>query len=69
MYSRFNHASAVKLINSLPDTSAYLATAGGTNTIKFKKYCGTLTDEGGVEALTDEEIAIAASKGWTISFV
>ena len=69
LYSRFNHASAVKLINSLPDTSAYLATAGGTNTIKFKKYCGTLTDEGGVEALTDEEIAIAASKGWTISFV
>ena len=35
-YSRYNHDSAVNTINSLPDCSAYLASNGGTNTIKFK---------------------------------
>ena len=67
-YSRYNHDSAVATINSLPDTSAYLATAGGTNTIKFKGEAGSLTDGGAINTLTEEEIAVAASKGWTVSF-
>ena len=68
-YSRYNHDSAVETINSLPDTSAYLASAGGTNTIKFKGIAGTLTDGGAINTLTEEEIAVAAAKGWTVTLV
>jgi hypothetical protein len=68
-YSRYNHDSAVATINSLPDASAYLATAGGTNTIKFKGNAGSLTDGGAINTLTEEEIAVATNKGWTITFV
>lgn len=66
-YSRYNHDSAVETINSLPDTSAYLATAGGTNTIKFKGTAGSKTDGGAINTLTEAEIAVAAAKGWTVS--
>lgn len=69
LFSRYNHDSAVETINSLPDTSAYLATAGGTNTIKFRKYSGACTDGGGTNDLTPEEIAVATSKGWTVTLV
>ena len=68
-YSRYNHDSAVATINSLPDTSAYLATAGGTNTIKFIGNAGSATDGGAINTLTEEEIAVATAKGWTVSFV
>lgn len=67
LYSRYNHDSAVETINSLPDTSAYLALANGTNTIKFNKVSGRNTDGGAIEALTAEEIAVATAKGWTVS--
>jgi hypothetical protein len=66
-YSRYNHDSAVNTINSLPDTSAYLATAGGTNTIKFKGAAGSKTDGGAINTLTEEEIAVATAKGWTVT--
>lgn len=68
-YSRYNHDSAVATINSLPDTSAYLATAGGTNTIKFRGASGSATDGGAINTLTEEEIAVATAKGWTVSLV
>lgn len=68
-FSRYNHDSAVATINSLPDTSAYLASAGGTNTIKFKKANGSKTDGGAIESLTAEEIAVATAKGWTVTLV
>ena len=68
-YSRYNHDSAVRTINSLPDTSAYLATAGGTNTIKFKGNAGSNTDAGAINTLTEEEIAVATAKGWTVTLV
>lgn len=68
LFSRYNHDSAVETINTLPDTSAYLASAGGTNTIKFKGYSGALTDGGAINTLTEEEVAVAAAKGWTVSF-
>ena len=68
-YSRYNHDSAVRTINSLPDTSAYLATEGGTNTIKFSGNSGALTDGGAINTLTEEEIAVATAKGWTVTFV
>ena len=63
-YSRYNHDSAVNTINSLPDTSAY-----GTNTIKFKGQSGAKTDGGAINTLTEEEIAVASAKGWTVSLV
>lgn len=68
-YSRYNHDSAVNTINSLPDTSAYLATAGGTNTIKFRGAAGEKTDGGAINTLTEEEIAVATAKGWTVTLV
>ena len=68
-YSRYNHDSAVATINSLPDASAYLAANGGTNTIKFKGTAGSATDGGAINTLTEEEIAVAAAKGWTVSLV
>ena len=66
-YSPFNHDSAVETINSLPDTSAYLAEKGGTNTIKFRSAAGSLTDGGAINTLTAEEIAVATAKGWTVT--
>ena len=68
-YSRYNHDSAVETINSLPDTSAYLAANGGTNTIKLKGAAGSATDGGAINTLTEAEIAVAAAKGWTVSLV
>ena len=68
-YSRYNHNSAVETINSLPDTSAYLTTNGGTNTIKFEGAAGAKTDGGAISTLTEEEIAVAAAKGWTVTLV
>ena len=68
-YSRYNHDSAVATINSLPDTSAYLASAGGTNTVKFMGAAGSATDGGAINTLTETEIAVATAKGWTVSLV
>lgn len=68
-YSRYNHDSAVATINSLPDTSAYLAANGGTNTITFKGESGKLTDGGAINTLTEEEIAVATARGWTLAYV
>ena len=68
-YSRYNHDSAVATINSLPDASAYLAANSGTiNTITFLSSAGASTDGGAVNTLTEEEIAVAAAKGWTIAY-
>ena len=66
-YSRYNHDSAVATINSLPNTSAYLATSGGTNTIKFTGGSGRGTDGGAIDTLTESEIAVATAKGWTVT--
>lgn len=62
-YSRYNHDSAVATINSLPNASS------GTNTIKFTGASGTNTDGGAISNLTEEEIAVATAKGWTVSLV
>lgn len=67
-YSRYNKESAVRTINSLPDTSAYLASNGGTNTVKFLGEAGKYTDGGAINTLSETEIAVASAKGWTIAF-
>lgn len=63
-YSRYNKISAIETIDSLPDCSG----SGGTNTIKFKGLAGDRTDGGAINTMTDAEIAVAAAKGWTVSF-
>ena len=69
MYSRFGHDAAVELINTLPDTSAYIKAQGASNNIvKFYTNAGMNTDGGSVSQLTEEEVAVAAAKGWTISY-
>ena len=62
-YSRYNHDSAVATINSLPSST------GTGNTIKFKGEAGSATDGGAINTLTEEEIAVAAAKGWTVTLV
>lgn len=62
-YSRYNHDSAVNTINSLPSTS------GSGCVIKFKGAAGSATDGGAINTLTEEEIAVAAAKGWTVTLV
>ena len=49
--------------------NAVKATAGGTNTIKFNGAAGSATDGGAINTLTEEEIAVATAKGWTVSLV
>lgn len=63
-YSRYDKASAIRTINSLPDVSG----SGGTNTIKFRGEAGLKTDNGAINTMTEEEIAVATAKGWTVSF-
>lgn len=61
-YSRYNHDSAVETINSLPDCSS-----GGGNVIRFITAQGANTDGGAIGNLTEEEIAVATAKGWTVT--
>ena len=65
IYSRYNHDSAVETINSLPDVVA--AASGGVSTIKFKGDSGSATPAGGINTMTEEEIAVATAKGWTVT--
>ena len=67
-HARYAYNSAVATINSLPDTSAYIAANGGTNTIKFSRQ-GESTDSGAInEETMVEASALAATKGWTVAF-
>ena len=65
-YSRYNHDSAVRTINSLPDTSSAVTPSSGPNRIKFKGASGSKTDGGAISNLTAEEVAVATAKGWTV---
>ena len=68
-YSRYNHDSAVNTINSLPMIDKEIQNNSlMPNIIKFNGASGSATDGGAISNLTSEEIAIAAAKGWTVSF-
>ena len=67
-YSRYDKVSAIATINSLPDTSAYIAANGGTNTIKFKGEAGSGIYYGAINTMTEEEIAVATAKGWSVAY-
>lgn len=64
-YSKYNHDSAIETINSLPDVSG----SGNSNVIKFKGTAGSLTDGGAINTLTEEEIAIATARGWSVVLI
>lgn len=70
-YSRYNKTSAVRTINSLPDTSSFLANDEryAVNIIKFKGESGSATDGGAINTMSEEQIAVATAKGWTVSYV
>ena len=63
-YSGFNHDAAYELIQSLP-----MITSGGTCTLKLHGDSGEGTDAGAINTMNAEEIAVAAAKGWTVTFV
>lgn len=67
-YSTFGKTAATNLINTIPDTSAYLASSGGTNTIKFKTNAASAIPGENISELPEEVIAVAAAKGWTVTF-
>ena len=65
-FSRYNHDSAVETINSLPNVAAK---EGNTNNIiKFQGIMGSGYNKA-INTLTEEEIAVAAAKGWTVTLV
>ena len=66
-YSFYNHDSAVETINSLPDTN--YSASKGVNTITFLGSAGSATDGGAINTLTEEEIAVATAKGWTVTLI
>lgn len=66
-YSHYNKVSALETIASLPDLSG-LTNASAKPTIKFKGESGMYTDGGAINTMTDEEIAVATAKNWTVTF-
>lgn len=65
LYSKYNKPAAIETLQSLPDMSGW----GFTFTIKFQGSSGQKTDGGAINSMTDEEIAIATDKNWTVQFV
>ena len=63
-YSRYNHDSAVRTINTLP-----ICTNKTSSTIQFYGNAGSLTDGGAISNLTPEEIAVASSRNWTVAIL
>ena len=67
-YSFYNHDSAVETLNSLPFTGNS-ASQSSPNIIKFKGESGSATDGGAINTLTTAEIAQAANRCWSVSYV
>lgn len=68
-YCKYNKTSAVETINSLPVVQKASSTEDNTFIIKFKGDAGSATDGGAINTMTEEEIAVATSKGWTVTLV
>ena len=67
-YCKYNKTSAVETINSLPTVQKADTSSNITFTIKFKGEAGSATDGGAINTMTEEEIAVATSRGWTVTF-
>lgn len=76
-FCRYDLIAASFTLGTLPDTSAYIAANGGTNTIKFRGECGikdvwvgtSNSVEDFMKNMPDAYIAMATAKGWTVSLV
>lgn len=71
-YSKYDRQSAIATINSLPDTKTYIESQAlpYENIIKFKKGAGSAKgDLYNMSNLTEEEIAVATAKGWTVKLI
>ena len=67
-YSFYNHDSALETLNSLPFTGNS-ASHSSPNIIKFQGESGSATDGGAINTLTTAEIAQAANRCWSVSYV
>ena len=67
-YSFYNHDSALETLNSLPFTGNS-ASQSSPNIIKFQGQSGSATDGGAINTLTTAEIAQAANRCWSVSYV
>ena len=67
-YSFYNHDSALETLNSLPFTGNS-ASHSSPNIIKFQGQSGSATDGGAINTLTTAEIAQAANRCWSVSYV
>lgn len=64
-YATFSRKSAKRLFDTLPDV-----TAGSGNTIKLERDAASeLKSQEAMKLLTEEEIAVAAARGWTVTLV
>ena len=68
-YCKYNKTSAVETINSLPVVQKASSTDDNAFIIKFKGDAGSATDGGAINTMTEEEIAVATSRGWTVTLV
>lgn len=66
-YCKYNKTSAVETINSLPVVQKGSSTDDNTFIIKFKGDAGSATDGGAINTMTEEEIAVATARGWTVT--
>ena len=62
-YSTFGATAVKELIASLPNI-----TGGSSNTIKLNQKAASAIPGEEMTSLTEEDIAVAAAKGWTITF-
>lgn len=62
-YSTFGATAAKELFATLPDVSG-----GSKNTVKLKSAAASAIPGEEMTSLTEEDIAVAAAKGWTITF-
>nr|DAH61379.1 MAG TPA: hypothetical protein [Caudoviricetes sp.] len=65
LYSHYNKTAAIETLQSLPDMTGW----GFNFVVKFQGNSGSKTDGGSIQSMTDEEIAIATNKNWTVQFV
>lgn len=68
IYSFYNHDAALETLNSLPFTGNS-ASQASPNIIKFQGQSGSATDGGAINTLTTAEIAQAANRCWSVSYV
>jgi hypothetical protein len=62
-YSHYNKIAVLETFNSLPNVSNF----SRTMKIQLKGDMGSATDGGAINTLTEEEIAVATAKGWTVT--